>query len=230
MTIKLYDLAGADPDLRFSPFCWRTKMALRHKELVFSTLAWRFTDTAALAPSGQGRVPVIVDHGQWVSDSWRIALHLDRAYAGHPPLMRSEGERAHARLAMGWVDTLHGAIARIAVLEIAHLVAPQDRAYFRASREARFGMTLEAVTADRPGAVAALGIALHPAEQTLTDAAFLSGPTPGYADYALFGTLMWPHVVCREPVLAAGSHVAAWFERMLDLFDGFARAAPTVRD
>ncbi len=40
----LYDLAGADPGLRFSPYCWRIKLALAHKNLPYTTVAWRFTD------------------------------------------------------------------------------------------------------------------------------------------------------------------------------------------
>ena len=35
MAITLYDLAGAETDRRFSPFCWRTRMALAHKGLAF---------------------------------------------------------------------------------------------------------------------------------------------------------------------------------------------------
>jgi hypothetical protein len=31
MSITLYDLASAEADRRFSPFCWRTHMALAHK-------------------------------------------------------------------------------------------------------------------------------------------------------------------------------------------------------
>jgi glutathione S-transferase len=31
MAIQLYDLAGAEDDRRFSPYCWRVKMALQHK-------------------------------------------------------------------------------------------------------------------------------------------------------------------------------------------------------
>ena len=31
MSIRLYDLAGAQDDRRFSPYCWRVKMALVHK-------------------------------------------------------------------------------------------------------------------------------------------------------------------------------------------------------
>ena len=37
MAITLYDLAGADEHRRFSPYCWRTKMALAHKGLAFTT-------------------------------------------------------------------------------------------------------------------------------------------------------------------------------------------------
>src|SRR5436190_1793424 len=50
MAIKLYDLAGAEDDRRFSPYCWRVKMALKHKGLDFETIAWRFTEKDALAP------------------------------------------------------------------------------------------------------------------------------------------------------------------------------------
>ena len=30
---KLYELAGADENRRFSPYCWRARMALAHKGL-----------------------------------------------------------------------------------------------------------------------------------------------------------------------------------------------------
>ena len=31
MGLQLYDLAGAEPERRFSPYCWRIKLALMHK-------------------------------------------------------------------------------------------------------------------------------------------------------------------------------------------------------
>ena len=49
MAIIMHDLAGADPALRFSPYCWRTRMALAHKGLAVETIPWRFTEKAALA-------------------------------------------------------------------------------------------------------------------------------------------------------------------------------------
>ena len=35
MALQLYDLAGAESERRFSPYCWRTKLALMHKGLKF---------------------------------------------------------------------------------------------------------------------------------------------------------------------------------------------------
>ena len=47
----LQELAAADPDRRFSPFCWRIRMALAHKGLDVNTVAWHFADKDALADS-----------------------------------------------------------------------------------------------------------------------------------------------------------------------------------
>ena len=65
----MYDLAGADAARRFSPFCWRTRMALAHKGLDVETIPWRFTDKQAIAFSGQGRVPIVRAGERSVFDS-----------------------------------------------------------------------------------------------------------------------------------------------------------------
>src|SRR3974390_869253 len=84
--LTLYELAAADPRLRFSPYCWKTRMALAHKGLEAERLPWRFTEKDRIAFSGQGRVPVLVDEGQPVADSWRIALHLEQRFPDRPSL------------------------------------------------------------------------------------------------------------------------------------------------
>ncbi|MGL4964315.1 MAG: hypothetical protein ACRC67_24000 [Inquilinus sp.] len=47
--LTLYELAGADAALRFSPHCWKTRMALAHKGLEADRLPWRFTEKDAIA-------------------------------------------------------------------------------------------------------------------------------------------------------------------------------------
>ena len=56
MAITLYDLAGAEAERRFSPFCWRTKMALAHKGVEVETVPLRFTETDKLPQPNAGRV------------------------------------------------------------------------------------------------------------------------------------------------------------------------------
>jgi glutathione S-transferase len=51
MTLRLYDLAGAQPERRFSPYCWRIRLALAHKNLPVETIPWRFTEKAEIAAS-----------------------------------------------------------------------------------------------------------------------------------------------------------------------------------
>ena len=52
MTLRMYDLAGAEPRRRFSPYCWRIRLALAHKELAVETIPWRFTKKTEIAASG----------------------------------------------------------------------------------------------------------------------------------------------------------------------------------
>lgn len=228
MPITLYDLAGADAGLRFSPYCWRTKMALLHKGLDFETVPWRFTDKDMLAPTGQGRVPAILDKGRWVNDSWAIALYLDEAYPDRPPLFPDEASKAQARFLNAWADTLFMPLRPIAVRDVYAVVAEKDRAYFKETREKLLG-PFDELPDDRAGSVAAFQALLKPAELALSEHAFLNGAAPGYGDYALYGTLRWPETVCPETTLLPGSAVERWYQRLSGLYGGYGAKAPTVR-
>jgi glutathione S-transferase len=225
MSIFLYDLAGADPDLRFSPYCWRIRFALAHKGLAVETVPWRFTETDVIAFSGQGKVPVISDDGTVVSDSWTIAEYLDERYP-EPALFGGPIGKAHAQFINSWADgVLVGAIARFIVRDLLDIIDPKDRAYFRSSREARFGASLEAVQAGREDRVAAFRDLLLPVRLVLRRQAWLGGAAPSYADYIIAGTLMWPRCASRFALLEDDDIVAQWLERVLDLHDGPGRAA-----
>ena len=94
MSITLHDLAGAEADRRFRPFCWRTRMVLAHKGLEVETVPWRFTEKDKLPKPNRGRVPVIVDDDLVVHDSTAIADHLEDRYPDRPALFGGEIGRA----------------------------------------------------------------------------------------------------------------------------------------
>jgi glutathione S-transferase len=228
MSIVLYDLAGADPDVRFSPYCWRTRFALAHKALPVETVPWRFTDGDAIAFSGQGKVPVIRDGDTTVFDSWTIAEYLEDLVPT-PTLFGGTTGRAHARFINAWADSvLVGGIARFIVRDLVDAIHPKDHDYFRSSREARFGESLEAVQAGRDERVAAFRDLLVPIRLVLRRQNWLGGAAPSYADHIVAGTLMWPRCASRFALLADDDPVSAWQERVLDLYGGLGRRAKQV--
>jgi len=223
----LYDLAGAN-DLRFSPYCWRARMALLHKGLDFETEPCRFTEIGEkVAFAGHDRVPVLVDGDHTVADSWRIALHLEDAYPDRPSLFGSPEGLAHARFMAHWVNlAMSAALAPAIVADIYDAIDPADRDYFRTSREKRFGRSFADLRVDAPAAVARVRHLLEPVRLTLTEQPFLSGERPLFADYILFGHFQWARCSSPQQVLAEDDPLRPWRTRMLDLFDGYARAAP----
>ncbi|WP_454816922.1 glutathione S-transferase family protein [Labrys neptuniae] len=223
----LYELAGSDPQLRFSPHCWKIRMALAHKGLQADRRPWRFTDKEAIAFSGQGLVPVLIDGAHVVSDSWRIALHLEERFANSPALFGAPQAAAVTRFVNSWADTaLLPAVSRLILLDIYNVLDQKDRDYFRATREQRFGKTLEQVVQDQQVHLERLRHTLTPLRHLLGGQAYLGGKQPNYADYCVFGMFMWARCTSAIEFLAADDTIYAWRERLLDLFDGLARQAP----
>ena len=231
MTITMYDLAGAEADRRFSPFCWRSKMALAHKGLAVETVPWRFTEKDKLPQPNAGRVPVIIDGDRVVHDSTVIADYLEERYPDRPSLFGGAAGRALARFVQSWTETvLQTGLIRLVMLDIHRHCAQQDQAYFRHSREERFSATLENVVRDRQALLPAFRTSLDPLRRTVERQDFLSGSSPAYADYLVFGAFQWARAISDLEVLAAGDPIRAWRGRMLDLFDGLARRAPAYGD
>ena len=226
MTITLYDLAGQEDDRRFSPYCWRVKMALKHKGLDFETIPWRYTEKDVIAFSEQGLVPVLKDGSAVVVDSWKISLYLEEAYPSRPALFEGGQAMALSHFFNTWTfRTVHPAVHRVVIPDLFSIVHEKDKAYFRESREKRFGMTLEQYGADPKKALADLRGALEPVRPSLVQNNFVAGKGPGYCDYILFGAFQWARCVSPIRLLEPDDPVYAWRERMLDLFGGFARQA-----
>lgn len=224
-TIKLWDLVGAEDDRAFSPYCWRTKLALAHKGLAFEAIPWRFTEKERLAFSGQGLVPVLQDGDRVVSDSWAIAQYLDERYPAKP-LFDGAQAKSLAFFLKNWTErVVHLALLKVVLLDLHGNLAEQDRGYFRESRERRFGKTLEEVAGRQPEQVAALRAGLDPMRPVLAAQPFVCGEAPAYADYILFGAFQWARVMSPAALLEKDDPLHAWRERMLDLHGGLARMA-----
>jgi glutathione S-transferase len=226
--ISLYELKGKG-NRRYSLFSWRTRMALKHKGLDFETLPVKLKDKTALEFSGGKTVPVIKDRETVVRDSWKIAEYLENRYQDAPPLFGGEIARGVSQAFNTWVDrAVVPAMLHVIAADIHERVHAKDEDYFRRTMERVLKMTLEESRARRDEAVLQLGRVLQPMQETFKRQAFLGGAGPAYADYILFSVFQWARVMSPQELLAPEDPLCQWRERMLDLFDGFARGVPTA--
>lgn len=220
--VTLYELAAAD-DTRFSPFCWRTRWGLRHKGLSFRSVQIGFPDIAALGGSRR-TVPAIRIGNTFVEDSWDIAEYLDERYPDAPPLLGCPLGRGAARFVECFADkVMHPTMLRFVSRDVFDLMRPHDQDYFRRTREEMLGCSLEDAQAGRAPLVLAFRKAIHPIRLTLGKQPWLAGAQPGHADYIVLAALQWARLASPFKVLEDDDPVARWFQRGLDLHDGFGR-------
>ncbi len=215
MSRILYDLC-ASGDQRFSPYCWRTKLALAHKGLDYETVPVRFTEKPKIEFSGQKLVPVLDDGGTIVHDSWAIAEYLEDTYPEAPVLFPGTHGRHNAKLTNEWIDGQHRVILSFIVFDIYRRLDADDQAYFRPTREERYGKTLEEVQGGRDANIDEFReVSLASLRAHIHDRPFIAGETPAYGDYAVFGTFQWARLTSDFDLLAADDPLYAWRERMI---------------
>ncbi len=223
--IRLFDLVGSDPDLRFSPYVWRTKMALHHKGLPYETIPAGFLEKDKFAPSGSHTVPVIDDNGTWVNDSWLIAEYLDNTYPDLPKLFQSDEAKSYAKFISAWADrVLVGGIFFVIVADIPQYLKADEVDYFTTTREKHLHMPLEETRVHRKENLHKLQSGMKVLQAVLSDQDFLAGDAPSYADYAVFGPLQWARLVSDVPIITPDSALDEWMDEMLDLYDGLGRS------
>jgi glutathione S-transferase len=224
MTLTLYDLCTGDADIRPSPYCWMVKFALLHKGFDFETVPLRFTEKHNYPDPEYGKLPMLDDDGELICDSAVIVAHLEKKYPARP-LVATAGEAAAAEFFRAWLATgLYPGLGPLTFIKVLDHLDDEGRTYFRETREKRLGRRLEDLAAD-PGAPAKVEQALATLAGPLEQHRFLGGEGANLCDYIAFSPLMWRRAVTAETPYRTPPAVEAWMERMLDLFDGYARKA-----
>src|SRR6185437_1870597 len=157
MALIFHERVGLD-GRRISPFSWRIRYALAHKELQPTVVPTRFADAARILKlSGQRFVPIIEHNEIVVHDSWAIACYLEDRFPESPTLFGCAIGRGSARMVNAWSDSvLARAMRPLVYADFMRCIDPDDRAYFRSSREAQLGMTLEKYSANPTASLASL--------------------------------------------------------------------------
>lgn len=235
MTERLYDLVGCN-GLHFSPFGWRTRMALAHKGITTAIVPVHFFEIRSLpSPSGEPwkTVPVYECEDAMIGDSWNIAMHIEKRYPDRQSLFGGESGVALSDFFRHWVETsVHPLFARGLMREVLECLDERDKEYFRSSREERFGNGLEELQGQADAGIQEARDALAPASKRLQASGepFFGGRSPLFADYILFSSLQWARIVSVREIIPPGEPLHAWMERCLDLFSSMARSHPARRE
>lgn len=227
MSLVMYERLGHD-GRRPSPFSWRIRYALAHKGIPVEFRLVRFADVETIRGlSGQHFTPIIADDGEVVFDSWNIACHLEDRYPDRPSLFGGDAGRGLARLANQWADhILAPAVRRLIAADFIECLAPEDRAYYRSSREAAFCCTLEEYCADRPRWLAEFAATIAPLERTLVEQPYLAGAAPSYADYLVFSVFQYARLGAPQDFVAEGTALRAWRDGLATAFGGLGNLYP----
>lgn len=202
-------------------------MALAHKNFTPECVPVRFTDKKTIAFSGQDRVPILVDQGATVPDSWNIACHLEDTYPSGPSLFGGEAGRSLTRFVDLWATrTMFPHLVRLVLCDVVEHLEREDEAYIRETRQQQLGATFEQLREERDAHRKPFREALGPMRSLLRRDPYLAGSSPGYADYTVFGPFQWARMISSYRLLEEDDPVHAWRGRMLQLFDGLAASAP----
>jgi glutathione S-transferase len=221
MSLVIYERVGHE-GCRPSPFSWRVRYALAHKNLAAEFRQTRFADVETIRSlSGQKFVPILLDGETVVYDSWNIATYLEDRFPDHPSLFGGLAGRGVTRLVNHWADTtLHFPLRLLIFPDFIQCICPEDRDYFICSREQEYGMTVEQVRQESATWRTQFEAACLPLEQLLGEQEFVAGHAAGYADYIVFSHFLRANLCGRRDVVAPNSAIALWQTRMFGLFRG----------
>jgi glutathione S-transferase len=227
LTLTMYERIGHE-GRRPSPFSWRIRYAFAHKGIEPEFRHVRFADVETIRRlSGQHFTPIMTHGDRVIHDSWNIACYLEDEFPDRPSLFAGPGGRGLARYVNHWSDqTLGAAIRRLIAADFIRCLDPGDRAYYRSSREAVFGCTLEEHCADRPRWLAEFAAVVAPLERTLAEQPYFTGAAPGYADYVLFSVFQYARLGCPDEFLDEGSALRRWRDGLVRAFDGLGDRYP----
>ena len=220
--MKLFELVGCDKDNGFSPFVWRTKLALAHKGLEAELVPLHFSEIRnTLEFSGSKTVPVLEDGDNVISDSWDIACYLEENYSDKPSLFGGDAAKVGLNLLSLQIGkSLLMPLFKTIAADIHDLLHDMDKDYFRKSREQRIGCSIEEAAEDFKTPLKLFKGNLWPYSQHLKSEDFLAGAAPAYSDYMLYSTFLWARGSSMKKIVDDNDPLVDWLSRMDQLFGG----------
>jgi glutathione S-transferase len=201
-------------------------MSLHHKGLYLDTkrVQVKFSDKSLISHKGFKTVPVLEDGDIWTGESLKIAKYLEEAYPDKPSLFGGKEQMELTSIINNILDPkILSILARIIVADVYKVLQPDDKNYFRETREKMLNKKIEDIDFESKKYIPFLQKELNPFRRIIKDNNYFTGDKPMYCDYLLFGFFMWARNTSSKQILDRDDLLWHWRDRMLNLFDGFAK-------
>lgn len=215
--VEFFDIAS-NTSATWSPNTAKTRMVLNYKRIPHKTTWLSYPDIAGtleslgVAPANSSSplsytCPAIRHSGEVIMDSWPIALHLERAFAGadSPSIFPTPGALPLAQLVHHHLySKVLPAAMKLLLPKIPAILDDRGAEYFRRTRKEWFGKPLEELCEDPEGDWKRVGQEIAILSDMLSGhwsapqgvaveraGPFFLGDVPSYADFVLVSFFQW---------------------------------------
>lgn len=148
----------------------------------------RLTDIDLLEVEiGSRTAPALVDGDRRFGDTVSIVTHLDAVNPDRKVFVWQDAD-----LTLETVEREFGfRVGKVIAPQFLDRLCPEDRDYSRTTRESRFGMTFEELTANRAASEHDLAFTVSRYAERLDKGPCFSGPKPGFSDTVVYSYRQW---------------------------------------
>ncbi|KAJ9089734.1 hypothetical protein DSO57_1009738 [Entomophthora muscae] len=225
MMVKLFVLGNKETGLHFSPFAWRTIIALSYKR-------------GRAQNNGDDRwewklIPVVqFDDGKIFYESFDIAVELEKRYP--TPQLFPNGLTNAKFYEAYFIAHLIPVFKRV-IPNMLPAFNEEDRVIFRESREASFKKTLEEFVGDIGSLKSAADLCFDPLRAALKHGAYLEGDHFSYSDVIFLGGFQWIKITTPADFkLYVSKHhdrvLKEWYSKCDEMLKGVLSSAKTVEE
>ncbi|KXN74745.1 hypothetical protein CONCODRAFT_82691 [Conidiobolus coronatus NRRL 28638] len=225
--IKLYELVTKENGYSASPYVILAELFLKHKGLEYEKISLRPSQvgpTIREITNGKWNlVPTVVfPNGDIVFDSPEVGKYLDEKYPENP--LDPNNAELDALIEAYANTNLAG--FRMAINDLYELFEGEDKAYFKESREQRYGIKFSQIPGDRDVNLNNFYKGTQPIDKVLANSKFLDGESPKIHDYAIAARIQcfrtaspktYKEVIVNNP----NENFRRWVGDMDKVLDGF---------
>ncbi|KXN68919.1 hypothetical protein CONCODRAFT_18704 [Conidiobolus coronatus NRRL 28638] len=234
---KLYELVNnKENPICFSPYVIAVKLFLKHKGLEFETIPLTFTEVkptiSKLTDGKWNQVPLLITpNGDQVYNTKDIGKYLELHYP--KPTLDVINPKLD-QLLLDY-DPISDISFSLSIMDLYHAIDEADKPYFLESRPLLLGTSIEEFTKDLEGNLKLYHEKTLDLGDLLDKSDYLNGTEAGFYDYLLAGRIQYIRLISPDSyskliVNHPKKSILSWFERMLNLFDGYMRNANGVKN